>query len=81
MLQVEVGVFALNFWGGVGCGLVQALRGCGAQAVTAAFAFLLRGFELVAQHHEFIDFGDDAVLLGKGGSAKGSFSKVPFVTC
>ena len=29
------------------------------------------GFEAVAQGHQFIDFGDDAVLLGEGGTGVG----------
>ena len=65
-LQVEAGVIALGFGRGVGGGLVQALQGRGGQAVAAKFAFLQCGFELVAQGHQFIDFGDDAVLFGEG---------------
>ena len=63
---MEAGVFALGLGVSGGGGLVQALQGRGGQTVASAFALLLRGFELVAQGHEFIDLGDDAVLFGEG---------------
>ena len=36
------------------------------ETVAALLAVLFRCFHLVAQRHQFIDLGDDAVLFGEG---------------
>ena len=37
------------------------------------------GSELVAQRHQFIDFGDDAVLLWQGRQRENGFRNLPYV--
>lgn len=49
---------------GVGEGLLGGLGG------------LEFGFEGVADGHEFVDFGDDAVLFGYGGNGENHFSEI-----
>lgn len=46
--------------------LIQPLQAGRQQTLAALLALGLRGFQLIAQRHEFIDFGNDAVLFGEG---------------
>ncbi|MNL38904.1 hypothetical protein D3C87_1611490 [compost metagenome] len=51
--------------GGI-AGLGQAVEQRLHQSSVGAFGVSLLCFQAVAQRHEFIDFGDDAVLFGEG---------------
>ncbi|BBL57579.1 hypothetical protein MKFW12EY_11920 [Methylomonas koyamae] len=68
VVEQEAGAFALGVRSigfGAGDGWVQAVQAGGHQTVTVLLAFGLRCLQLVAQRHQFIDFGDDAVLFGE----------------
>ncbi|MNF13883.1 hypothetical protein D3C80_2158830 [compost metagenome] len=51
--------------GGI-AGLGQAVEQGLHQSDVGAFGVGLTGFQSVAQGHQFVDFGDDAVLLTRG---------------
>ena len=53
-----------------------AVEAGGHQSVAALFTLGLRRLQLVAQCHQFINFGDDAVLFGKGWQRKRRISKI-----
>ncbi|MDT4853400.1 hypothetical protein FQZ97_876650 [compost metagenome] len=48
-------------------GLGQAVQQCLHQLGVGAFGVGLLGLQAVAEGHQFIDFGDDAVLFGERG--------------
>ncbi|KEF41862.1 MAG: hypothetical protein ER33_08925 [Cyanobium sp. CACIAM 14] len=48
-------------------GLAQSLQAGCHQAVAALLALRLRGLQLIAEAHQLIHPGDNAVLLGEGG--------------
>ena len=54
----------------VGVGRVEAGKACRCQPVARGFPVLPRCFQPVAERHQFIDFGDDAVLFGEGWEGK-----------
>ena len=50
---------------GVGA-VVQAMQGRRRQPIPPALPLRLRRLQPIAQRHQFIHFGDDAVLFGEG---------------
>ena len=50
------------------------------QAAAIGFGGKL-GFQLVAQRHQFINFGDDAMLFGEGGRGKANEASPLPVKC
>jgi hypothetical protein len=50
-------------------GSADAVQAGRYQPVALRFALILRRLQLVAQRHQFIDLGDDAVLFGEAGNA------------
>ena len=49
---------------GIGLGGVDLMVGGGDESVALLVAFRLRGFQSVAEGHQFGNLGDDALLLG-----------------
>ena len=49
---------------GIGC--VEARQACRRQPIPRRLPLSPRRLQPVAEHHQFIDFGDDAVLFGEG---------------
>ena len=62
MPEVEVCVLAES--GNVG-GLVQALEGRRRQAIPSSLTLRLRRLQPIAKRHQFVHFGDDALLFGQ----------------
>lgn len=58
--------------------LIQPLQAGGQQTLAALLALGLSGFQLIAQCHEFIDFGNDAVLFGERRQRKWKIFKRTF---
>ena len=54
----------------VGVGRVEAGEARCRHPVARCLSFHSRRLQAVAEGHEFIDLGDDAVLFGKGGQGK-----------
>ena len=50
----------------VGIGCVEAGQACRRQPIPRGLPLSPRRLQPVAEGHQFIDFGDDAVLFGKG---------------
>ena len=63
-LQGKAGVLAEGF--GIFGRLVEALQRGGHQALAALLPLLPGGLQLVAEGHQFVHLGDDAVLFGEG---------------
>ena len=61
--EVEAGVLAEGLRVGA---LVQALQGRCHQPIAAALPLRLRRLQPIAQRHQLVHLGDDAVLFGKG---------------
>ncbi|MNR15240.1 hypothetical protein D3C85_1317620 [compost metagenome] len=60
-------------------GLGQAVEQRLHQPGVGACGVGLAGFQTVAQGHQFVDFGDDAVLFGERRQWKGTCSKLSHV--
>ena len=73
MVEIEPGVVAEGFWRIIFrrfSGGVQAVQAGRHQPVAALLSFVFRRLQLVAQRHQFVHLGDDAVLLGEGWDGK-----------
>ena len=66
MVEVEQGVLAEGLGRVRVSGLVQSMQGCCGQPIPSALPFRSRPLQPITQRHQFIHFGDDAVLLGEG---------------